>query len=78
MFFQFPWVRCTKPIEQGVGEGSTLRRVIVDMDASIGPGSFITNGHHVSEADRHEDGYVIQDGVVVVLRNAVLPPGTRI
>lgn len=74
----FAWINVYTMQFQGVGEGSTLRNVIVDVDASIGPGSFITNGHHVQECDRHEEGYMIQDGIVVVVRNAQLPPGTRI
>ncbi len=63
---------------QGVGEGSTVRGAVIDMDASIGPGSFIANIDKIQEADRSEQGFIIQQGIVTVLRNAALAPGTRI
>lgn len=63
---------------QGVGEGSTVKGAVIDMDASIGPGSFITNADRVQEADRSDQGFIIQQGLVTVLRNAALAPGTRI
>ena len=51
----------------------------MDRNASIGSGVSITNAAGVQEAD-HADtrGYVIQDGIVVVMMNAVIPDGTVI
>ena len=62
----------------GVGDNCTLRNCIIDENVTIGNNVEITNAAGVKEADREEDGYVIQDGIVVVLRNAVIPDGTRI
>lgn len=63
----------------GVGAGCLLRRCIVDENATIGDGCSITNAAGVREADRAEsEGYMIQDGLVVVMRNAIIPPGTVI
>jgi glucose-1-phosphate adenylyltransferase len=58
-----------------VGAGATLSRVIVDRNATIGAGAVLTNAGRVTEADRSDEGFVIQDGLIVVLRGAVLPAG---
>ncbi len=63
----------------GVGRDCLLRRCIVDENATIGDGAQITNAEGVQEADHSETkGFMIQDGLVVVMRNAVIPPGTVI
>ena len=60
----------------GVGEGCHLRRAIVDLDARIGDGAQLVNRDGVEEASG--DGYSIREGVIVVHRSAVIPPGTVI
>lgn len=60
----------------GIGRGCRLRRVIVDFDASIGEGAQLLNEADVQEAD--EESYSIRDGIIVVPRRAVIPPGTII
>ena len=62
----------------GTGENCVIKGAIVDDNVSIGNDVRITNEAFVSEADRTEEGYVIQDGIVAILRNAVIPPGTVI
>jgi glucose-1-phosphate adenylyltransferase len=63
----------------GVGEDCILRGCIVDENASIGNCVRILNAAGVQEADRADiDGYMIQDGIVVVMRDAVIPDGTII
>uniref|UniRef100_A0A061RS02 glucose-1-phosphate adenylyltransferase n=1 Tax=Tetraselmis sp. GSL018 TaxID=582737 RepID=A0A061RS02_9CHLO len=62
----------------GIREGCVIRNAIIDKNACIGAGSRIVNAHGVTEADRKDLGYVIQDGIVTVLKNAVIPPGTVI
>ncbi len=61
-----------------IGANTVLSRVIVDRNAIIGPDCVLTNAAGVREADRAEDGYIIQDGLTVVLRGAVIPAGTII
>ena len=65
-------------IPLGVGEGTTLKRVIVDKNAHIGRDVTIVNKDNVQEAEREEDGFYIRSGIVVVLKNAVIPDGTVI
>ena len=53
-----------------------LDRVIVDKNARIGDGAKLTNQASVQHADG--DGYCIRDGIIVVLKEGVIAPGTTI
>lgn len=55
-----------------------VKGAILDDNVSIGDGCEITNKDGVTEADRTEEGYAIQDGIVTILRNAAIPAGTVI
>jgi glucose-1-phosphate adenylyltransferase len=60
----------------GVGRNCVLRRVIVDFNARIGDGSRLVNAEGVENAEA--DSYSIRDGIIVVHRDGVIPPGTEI
>jgi glucose-1-phosphate adenylyltransferase len=62
----------------GIGAGSTIRRAIVDKNARIGRNVLILNKDRVEEADREKEGFLIRNGIVVVLKNALLQDGTVI
>ena len=62
----------------GIGANSTIRRAIVDKNAHIGSDVQIVNKDRVEEADRENLGFYIRSGIVVVLKNAVIPDGTVI
>lgn len=62
----------------GIGEGSVIRGAIVDKNACIGRNVKITNKDGVEEAERKDQGFYIRNGIVVVLKNAVIPNGTVI
>lgn len=62
----------------GVGKNCVLRKCIVDENVSIGDNCMLTNTENVQEADFSSDGYMIQDGILVLLRNAEIPDGTTI
>jgi glucose-1-phosphate adenylyltransferase len=62
----------------GVGAGSTIRRAIVDKNARIGSNVIIANKDGVDEANREDEGFLIRNGIVVVLKNAVIPNNTVI
>ena len=55
-----------------------VKGAILDDNVSVGDDCQITNKGGVAEADRTEEGYAIQDGIVTILRNAVIPAGTVI
>ena len=59
----------------GIGRDVVLDRVIVDKNARIGDGARLVNDAGVQEADG--DGYFIRNGVIVVPKDGVIPPGTR-
>jgi glucose-1-phosphate adenylyltransferase len=62
----------------GVGQGSTVKRAIIDKNVRIGRNVTIVNKDHVEEADRPELGYYIRNGIVVVAKNVTITDGTVI
>ena len=62
----------------GIGANTTIRRAIVDKNARIGRNVQIVNKDHVEEANREKLGFVIRNGIVVVIKNATIPDGTVI
>lgn len=60
----------------GIGENSVVRNAIVDHNARIGRDVRIIGSDDL--ADEETDSYVVRDGIVVVLKNAVIPDGSRI
>jgi ADP-glucose pyrophosphorylase len=65
-------------IPVGVGQGTTVKRAILDKNTRIGSNVTIVNKDHVEEADRPELGFYIRNGIVVVVKNASIPDGTVI
>jgi glucose-1-phosphate adenylyltransferase len=66
--------RAVPPI--GIGDGTIIRRAIVDKNARIGRGVKILNEGR--ENHRDGDNHYIRDGIVVVPKNAVIHDGTVI
>jgi glucose-1-phosphate adenylyltransferase len=62
----------------GVGANTTIRRAIIDKNARIGRNVQIVNKDCIMEASREDLGFVIQSGIVVVIKNATIPDGTVI
>lgn len=65
-------------IPVGIGTNSTVRRAIIDKNACIGCDVQIINKDHIEEAERESQGFYIRNGIVVILKNAVIPDGTII
>ncbi|MBF2035099.1 MAG: glucose-1-phosphate adenylyltransferase [Leptolyngbyaceae cyanobacterium T60_A2020_046] len=59
----------------GIGEGTIIRKAIVDKNARIGRNVQIINKEGIEEAEREDLGFYIRSGIVVVLKNAVIPDG---
>ncbi|WP_353930139.1 glucose-1-phosphate adenylyltransferase [Okeanomitos corallinicola TIOX110] len=81
-FYQ-PSVERQSTLEQGdipigIGQDSIIRRAIIDKNAHIGRDVKIINKDNVQEAEREKQGFYIRSGIVVVLKNAVIPDGTVI
>jgi glucose-1-phosphate adenylyltransferase len=58
-----------------VGAHTTIHKAIVDKNARIGRHVRIVNDAYVQEADQEDLGFVIRNGIVVVLKNATIPDG---
>ncbi len=62
----------------GVGQGTTVRKAILDKNVRIGRNVTIVNKDHVEEADRPELNFYIRNGIVVIVKNGTIADGTTI
>ncbi len=62
----------------GIGANSTIQKAIVDKNARIGRNVRVVNKDGVEEGNREELGFVIRNGIIVVIKNATIPDGTII
>jgi len=60
-------------IPLGIGADVELDRVIVDKNARIGAGAKLVNTTNVEHYDG--DGIYIRNGIIIVAKDAVIPPG---
>jgi len=60
----------------GIGKNCRIERAIIDKNARIGDNVLIVNEKNLRRHDGN--GYCIRDGIVVVEKDAVIPPGTVI
>lgn len=67
---------CKNRVPIGIGEGSIISEAIVDHNARIGKNVRIRGAKDLKDCDG--DGYAIRDGIVIILKNAVIPDGTCI
>ncbi len=65
-------------IPLGVGQGTTVKRAILDKNTRVGNNVAIINKDRVEEADRSDEGFYIRNGIVVVVKNASISDGTVI
>ena len=66
----------TDPPALGIGRDCTIDRAIIDKNARIGDG--VTIRSKVGADDFEGDSYWVRDGITIVRRGAVIPPGTEI
>jgi glucose-1-phosphate adenylyltransferase len=59
----------------GIGDGTIVRRAIIDKNAHIGANVQIINKDRVEESNRENLGFFIRSGIVVVLKGAIIPDG---
>ena len=67
-----------KKVSLGIGARTVIRGAIIDKNARIGCDVQIINKDNVQEAERESLGFHIRSGIVVTLKNAVIPDGTII
>ncbi len=61
----------------GIGRGSLIKKAIIDFDARIGDSCRI-GIDHLSRKDGEYNGYSIEDGIIIIPKNAIIPDGTVI
>jgi len=66
------------PIFLGIGANSEIENAIIDKNARIGCDVKILNKDRIDHADREDDGFCIRNGIVIVLKDAVIPDRTVI
>lgn len=59
----------------GIGKGTIIKRAIIDQNARIGDGCRI-GIDNIDRKDGHFENYSIQDGIIVIRKNAIIPHGT--
>ena len=62
----------------GIGEGTAVKRAIIDKNARIGKNARLLNEGGVTEADGPGGSYFIRDSIIIVPKNAVIADGTVI
>ena len=64
----------------GIGKGTRITRAIIDRNARIGRNVVLENKEGVVDGSNSSlpKGVVIKDGILVVLRDAVIPDGTEV
>ena len=68
--------RKTRTPSIGVGKGCVLKKVITDKNVRIGDGTHIVNQKKLENFE--SEMYSIVDGIVIIPKNGVIPPGTII
>ena len=81
-FYESPGERAQRlengKIPLGVGANTVIRKAIVDKNARIGRNVQIVNKDGVVEGSQESLGFVIQNGIVVIIKNATIPDGMTI
>jgi glucose-1-phosphate adenylyltransferase len=60
----------------GIGEGTIVKRAIIDKNARIGAGVHLVNEQGIESADGPDGSYYIRDRIILVPKNAVVKDGT--
>jgi len=63
-------------VDIGIGEGTVIRRAIVDKNSRIGKNCQLINEAGVEEADG--DNYYIRSRIIIIPKNSIIPDGTLI
>jgi len=69
--------RTDSDVPIGIGEGSRVMAAIVDKNARIGK-NVVIHGCRTCDDHIEGDGWILRDGIVLILKDAVIPDGTQI
>lgn len=65
-----------RKVPMGIGAGSKITRAIIDKNARIGSNVTIRGSKRLPNSEG--PGYAIRDGIVIVVKDAMIPDGTTI
>jgi glucose-1-phosphate adenylyltransferase len=60
----------------GIGEGTIIRRAIIDKNARVGANARLLNEAGVEDLDGPDGSYYIRDRIIIVPKNGLIPDGT--
>ncbi len=60
----------------GIGRGCLIQNAIIDKNARIGENSLLVNRDNIDNYDG--DNYYIRDGIIIVPKEATIPPETQV
>ena len=60
----------------GIGKNCVIKKAIIDKNVAVGDGVKILNQKKIKDFDG--ENYCIRDGIVVIEKNSIIPPGTTI
>ena len=60
----------------GIGKDCYISNAIVDKNARIGDGAYISPDNLPNGTETRD--YAVKDGVIVIRKGAVIPPGTKL
>lgn len=60
----------------GIGEGTVVKRAIIDKNARIGAGVKLLNERCLTDEAAPDGSWFIRDGIIIVPKNAIIPDGT--
>eukprot|EP01025_Chloroclados_australasicus_P040827 TRINITY_DN428_c0_g3_i1.p1 TRINITY_DN428_c0_g3~~TRINITY_DN428_c0_g3_i1.p1 ORF type:complete len:244 (-),score=31.65 TRINITY_DN428_c0_g3_i1:341-1072(-) len=59
----------------GIGANTHIKKCIIDKNARIGKNVKLINKNNVSEANHEDEGFIVKDGIIVVIKDAMIPDG---
>jgi glucose-1-phosphate adenylyltransferase len=62
----------------GIGEGTIIRKAIIDKNARIGSHARLLNEEGIQNADGEGASFYIRDGIIIIPKNAVIKDDTVI
>eukprot|EP00239_Pterosperma_sp_CCMP1384_P007220 CAMPEP_0197848522 /NCGR_PEP_ID=MMETSP1438-20131217/8989_1 /TAXON_ID=1461541 /ORGANISM="Pterosperma sp., Strain CCMP1384" /LENGTH=502 /DNA_ID=CAMNT_0043460809 /DNA_START=81 /DNA_END=1589 /DNA_ORIENTATION=+ len=65
-------------IPVGIGSNTTIKNAIIDKNARIGSNCQIINAKGLTEAFCEDEGYIIKDGIITIIKDATIEDGTII
>ena len=69
-------IEVSSDVPIGIGRGSIIEGAIIDKNARIGAKTIIRPFPRGTEAEH--DNWSVQDGIIIIHKNAIIPPGTII